>query len=109
MEIFKPTHIVFVLLFMLGCSNRDIDINTFSITEETVEASTKSVSIRGAYDFYTEVRGMKISIGREEDLSDAIVRDVRLEGRDFSVYVDGLSPYVEYYYRYVIDFGLEKN
>ena len=94
-----------VLLFVFGCKNKDIDIETLKIDYEKVTPSATSVSIRGSYSFSGNVNGMKIIIGLKESLIDATIHDMQLEGTDFFVTIDDLMPDTTYYYCYSIDVG----
>ena len=88
-----------------SCQNEDIDIDTFLISQESVEPTSSSVSISGSYDFEGEVRGVRLAIGLEENLSDASMHSVTLSNHDFSVRVRDLLPDMTYYYRYSVDVG----
>lgn len=88
-----------------GCKNKDIDCDTFKIETEKVTPAIISVSISGSYSFSGIVKGMKVSIGENENLNDASSYDLKTEGTDFSVTVGNLKPSTTHYYRYSIDFG----
>ena len=94
-----------VLLFVLGCKNKDIDIETLKIDYEKVTPTATSVSINGSYSFSGNVNGMKIIIGLKESLIDATIHNMQLEGTDFYVTIEDLIPDTTYYYRYSIDVG----
>lgn len=94
----------FIALFTT-CKNPGIDYNTFSIKEENIQPGAHNVMVSGEYDFLGEVISMTLSIGLNEQLTDAESHSMNLEGKSFSVAVDSLNPRTSYYYCYVIEFG----
>lgn len=105
------THKLFsslLLLALIGfsaCKNKNLDIDSFKIERERIVPAATNVTITGSYSFTGDVYGMKINIGEKENLIDASIYEMQLEGMDFSVIVEGLKPNTEYYYRYTINFG----
>lgn len=96
-------------LLLNSCQNKDIDIDSFSISEEQLRPGYDTVYIEGSYDFFEEVESMKLNIGRDSTLSDARSHVVALEGRNFSVTVKNLQPATTYYYKYSANIGLSKD
>lgn len=94
----------FIALFTT-CKNPGIDYNTFSITEENIQPGAHNVMVSGEYDFLGEVISMTLSIGLNEQLTDAESHSMNLEGKSFSIAVDSLNPSTSYYYCYVVEFG----
>ena len=101
--------VLFLLLFINNCQNKDIDMAKFAIEEERVRPGTDTVGIEGTYDFAREARSMKIHMGLDSTLSDASSQAVTLLGKDYSVTVRGLQPGTTYYYRYSADFGMHSD
>jgi len=93
------------MLAMPSCQNKDINADAFKIERERVVPSVSSVSVTGSYSFAGTVKGMKINVGEKESLIDAVSHDMQLQGADFSVVVENLTPNTEYYYCYSVDFG----
>ena len=99
--------IISVALFN-ACKNKDIETVSFKIGEERAIPTATSVVITGSYSFSGTIKGMKVSIGEKENLNDASLHDMNVEGTDFSVTVSGLKPTTEYYYRFSVDFGMNE-
>lgn len=98
-----------VLLLAIACKNQKVDYDTFSLQDETVQASANRVNITGSYSFTGYVGNMKINIGENENLTDARQYPVQLIDKDYSVTVDSLHPNTRYYYCYSIDFGMKED
>ena len=88
-----------------SCRNEDIDTDTFKIERERVVPSVDSVSITGSYSFAGTVKSMKVNIGERENLIDANIHELTLEGTNFSGTIESLKPSTKYYYCYAVDFG----
>ena len=99
--------IISVALFN-ACKNKDIETVSFKIGEERAIPTATNVVITGSYAFAGTIKGMKVSIGEKENLNDASLHDMNVEGTDFSVTVGGLKPTTEYYYRFSVDFGMNE-
>lgn len=97
------------MLAMSSCRNDDISTDSFKIERERAFATADSVSITGSYSFAGLVKGMKVNIGEQESLIDALSYDLMLEGTDFSVSIGNLKPSTQYYYCYSVDFGTNDN
>jgi hypothetical protein len=94
----------FLLLFG-ACKNKNINPDSFKISNERVEAEANRVTIKGNYSFVGVVEGMTLNLGLKENLVDAESHEVLMEGTSFSVTVENLMPDTTYYYRYSVDFG----
>ena len=107
----KNTYITLLTLAILcgACKNQAVDYALFEITDERVQPESNGAAISGTYSFTGEVNGMKINMGLDEQLVDAVTYPLNLEGCDFSVSIDSLKPNTTYYYCYSIDFGLQKD
>lgn len=105
------TYIALLTLAILcgACKNKAVDYTSFEIAEEQVQPESNSVAITGTYSYTGEVNCMKIIIGLDDKLSDAIPYPMNLEGCDFSISIDSLRPNTKYYYCYSIDFGLKND
>ena len=106
----KTTYRLFFLCFIAilvlpSCHNEDISTDSFLIERERIVPSTDSVSITGSYSFSGSVKAMKVNIGEQESLIDALAHDMLIVGSDFSVTIGNLKPSTKYYYRYSVDFG----
>lgn len=93
----------FLTLFTT-CKNPKIDYNTFSITEESIQPGTRSVTVSGEYSFVGVVKSMKLEIGLDEQLVDVESHSVDLDNQSFSATVDGLTPGTSYHYCYAVEF-----
>lgn len=111
MKIKINTYIALLAFAILcgACKNKAIDYSLFEIAEEQVQPESNSVAISGIYSFSGEVNGMKINMGLDDKLSDAVTYPMNLEGCNFSVSIDSLKPNTTYYYCYSVDFGLQKD
>lgn len=103
--------LVFAILCS-ACKNQAVDY--FGIVDEQVKPKSDSVTITGTcYSFNMEVNDMKIKLGKNEELVDAVSHDMvfdkTLEGYDFLVSIGCLQPNTTYYYRYVVDLGLKEH
>ena len=101
--------VLFLLLFIGGCQNDDIDIETFSIATEQVLTGVDTVGITGTYDFFKEAEAMKINIGRDSTLADASIHAVSLVGKEYSVIVRNLQANTKYYYNYSVNVGVHND
>ena len=101
--------VLFLLLFISGCQNKDIDIETFRIATEQVQTGIDTVGIIGTYDFFKEAEAMKINIGRDSTLTDASSHAVALVGKDYSVIVRNLQANTQYYYNYSVNVGVHND
>lgn len=105
------TYITLLTLAILcgACKNQAVDFSLFEIADEQVQPESNSVAISGSFSFTGEVNGMKVNMGLDEQLVDAVTYLLNLEGCDFSVSIDSLKPNTTYFYRYSIDFGFQKD
>ena len=69
-----------------------------------------SVSISGSYEFTgsCQIIGMMASIAQNDDFSDARNIGLNLQGNRFDMTVNDLEKGTLYYYRFVVDYGGEK-
>lgn len=102
------TSLLLAVLFG-SCKNKAVDYSLFEIKDEHIQAESTNAVISGAYSFRGEVNGMKFNLGTNENLSDALIYDMLLEGDEFSITLDSLIPNTTYYYCYNVDFGLQKD
>jgi uncharacterized repeat protein (TIGR02543 family) len=96
---------ILTMVTLSTCQNKDINADAFKIERERVVPSVSSVSVTGSYSFAGTVKGMKMNVGEKESLIDAVSHEMQLQGTDFSVVVENLTPNTEYYYCYSVDFG----
>ena len=101
--------IIAFLLSLGGCKNKDIESESFKIEQERAVPASSSVSISGSFSFSGTVKGMKVSVGEKENLNDADLHDMLIDGTDFFVTVENLKSSTEHYYRYSVDFGTGEN
>ena len=91
--VFRFLIISFIALLTIpSCRNEDIDTDTFKIERERVVPSVDSVSITGSYSFAGTVKSMKVNIGERENLIDANIHELTLEGTNFSGTIESLKP-----------------
>ncbi len=95
-----------VFLLFCSCQNKDIDVNTFTISEEQVMPGIDTASFRGSYDFFLEAESMKIYVSRDSAMLDTRSIELTLEGQEFSGTLRGLRGNTVYYYRYGVDIGM---
>lgn len=102
-------HIFMFLLTFLGllttCKNPGIDYNTFTLTETNIHPEAHQVTVTGSFDFSGEVVGLKINIGLDEQLTDAVSHSMSLKNQSFSATIDGLAAATTYYCNLIVEFG----
>lgn len=100
----KPKLVLLMVLFPLvvftACKNKAVDVSSFEIVDENVQPELNGATISGTINSSKEIVNLKIHIGLQETLSDASVREMDLEGSEFSVAIEDLSPGTMYYYCY---------
>ena len=101
---------VFVLLAVAVSCKKDTEVNvsTFKIEHESIEATAQSVVISGEYDYGGRIDGITLIMGRATDLLDGDSHRTLLDGTLFRVEVSGLRTNTTYYYRYSVDYGGNK-
>lgn len=111
MNIKLNNFIAFMLFTLLcgACKNKAVDYYRFEISEEQIQPEPNRVVVSGTYSFDGVVNSMKLILGLDEKLTDAVSYLMNLEGFDFSVNIDSLKPNTLYYYCYGVDFGLHND
>ena len=101
---------VMVLASLFTSCRRHPTIESFTVDIERLEVGVNSVNIVGSYEFKGtgEVVGMMASLARNNDFSDARNIGLDLQGNHFDMTVGDLEKGTLYYYRFVVDYGGEK-
>lgn len=100
-------------IFGLFSCKKDTEVNTdkFSINKEkekiVVEAT--SVTISGSYSYSGKINSIEVEYAENEVLLSSSMAEVSIEGKNYSVNLVDLHPGTQYFYRYVVDFGTDKN
>ena len=100
----KITLAIASLFLLTMCKNPDIEYSIFSIAHDTIIPEARKAEVIGEFDFLGEVSDMKISVGRDEQLTDAKNYLMNVDRHSFSTSIDSLVPNTLYYYCYVIEF-----
>ena len=98
-----------ILLFLAGCKKFDeIEASKVVIIEENIEKGWDYIKINVEYDYPVESETVKLYLSEKEDMSGAESYSCNVEGKKFSVEVEGLKGGVDYYYCYEYDNGYGK-
>jgi hypothetical protein len=100
-------------VFGLFSCKKDTDVNTdkFSINKEKekVVAEATSATISGTYSYSGKINSIEVEYAENEALLSSSTTEALVEGKNYSVKLLDLHPGTQYYYRYVVDFGTDKN
>ena len=98
-----------ITLVFAGCKKFDeIEASKVEIVEEKIEKGWDYIKINVEYDYPVELEAVTLYLSEKEDMSGAEVYECSLEGKKFSVEVEGLKEGATYYYCYGYDNGYEK-
>lgn len=104
-KLFNKVLLGIALLLMAACKNPPIGIESFKIIDEKIDAEVYGAKATGVFSFEGKMREMKMNVGLDESLTDAVEYVVELDDHTFSAKIDNLNPNTTYYYNYGIDFG----
>ena len=108
----RPYIVLFLFLMVLGFMSckKDEDPNIQSITfeREYFQYTPTTVTVSGVYAYDGRIDGIKMQVGKRNDLADARAFEADIDGRDYTVEITGLQPGTEYHYCYEVDYGFSK-
>ena len=98
-----------ITLIFAGCKKFDeIEASKVEIMEEKIEKGWDYIKIDVEYDYPVDLEAVTLYLSEKEDMSGAEAYECNLEGKKFTVDVEGLKEGVAYYYCYEYDNGYEK-
>ena len=98
-----------ITLIFAGCKKFDeIEASKVEIVEEKIEKFWDYIKINVEYDYPVALEAVTLYLSEKEDMSEAEAYECNVEGKKFSVKVEGLKEGVGYYYCYEYDNGYEK-
>ena len=97
-----------ITLIFAGCKKFDeIEASKVEIINENIEKGWDYVKINVEYDYPVELEAVTLYLSEKEDMSGAEAYDCKVEGKKFSVKVEGLKEGIAYYYCYEYDDGYD--
>jgi hypothetical protein len=98
------------LAALLFSCKKDNEPNIQSITfeREYFHYTPTTVTVSGVYTYDGKINGIKMQVGKRNDLADAHAFVADIDGTDYTVEVIGLQPGTEYHYCYEVDYGFSK-
>ena len=98
------------LAALLFSCKKDNDPNIQSITfeREYFSYTPTAVTVSGVYSYGGKIDGIKMQVGKRNDLADAHAFEADIDGKDYTVEITGLQPGTEYHYCYEVDYGFSK-
>ena len=95
-----------ILFFFVSCK-KDVEpeASKVEIIEENIEKGWDYIKISAQYSYPVELEAVTLYLSEKEDMSGAEAYDCKVEGKKFSVKVEGLKGGVDYYYCYEYDDG----
>ena len=98
-----------ITLILAGCKKFDeIEASKVEIVEENIEKGWDYIKVNVEYDYPVELESVTLYLSEKEDMSGAEAYECNVEGKKFSVEIEGLKEGVGYYYCYEYDNGYEK-
>ncbi len=98
-----------ITLVFAGCKKFDvIEASKVEIIEENIEKGSDYIKINVEYDYPVELEAVTLYLSEKEDMSGAESYSCNVEGKKFSVEIEGLKEGVAYYYCYEYDDGYNK-
>ena len=96
---------IMTLLFA-GCK-KDVEpeASKVEIIEENIEKGWDYIKINVEYDYPVELEAVTLYLSEKEDMSGAEAYDCKVDGKNFSVEVEGIKDETDYYYFYEYDNG----
>lgn len=106
---FKLLMCAVLCVFVCGSCKKDPQPNSETIQilkeKEKITVGTDCATIKGEYAYSGVVNGMKLRVGTEEHLYGSDDYHITVNGKTYSVEVNGLQPGTMYYYAYLVDYG----
>ena len=102
----------FLTISLFSCK-KDTEVNTdkFEINKEkekiTVEATSATIS--GVYSYSGKINSIEVEYAENEALLSSHMAEASIDGKKYSVEIDNLRPGIQYFYRYIVDFGTGDN
>ena len=98
-----------MILIFAGCKKDDvIEASKVEIINLNLEKGTDYFKVIGEYDYPEELADINLYLSEKEDMNGAKTYKCNLEGKTFSVEVDGLKDGTKYYYQLEYYNGYEK-
>ena len=90
-----------ITLIFAGCKKFDeIEASKVEILEEIIEKGWDYIKIDVEYDYPVDLEAVSLYLSEKEDMSGAEAYECNVEGKKFSVEVEGLKAGKDYYYCY---------
>ena len=107
---FSIATLAIALAALLFSCKKDNDPNIQSITfeREYFSYTPTAVTVSGMYSYGGKIDGIKMQVGKRNDLADAHAFEADIDGKDYTVEITGLQPGTEYHYCYEVDYGFSK-
>ena len=101
------TTMAIVLVALVFSCKKDNDPNIQSITfeREYFSYTPTTVTVTGVYSYDGRIDGIKMQVGKRNDLADARAFVADIDGTNYTVEATGLQPGTEYHYCYEVDYG----
>ena len=98
-----------ITIFFAGCK-KDVEpvASKLEMTNETIERGWDYVKITAEYEYPVELKSIVLYLSENEDMSGARTYSCKIEGKTFSVEVDGLEEGRDYYCYFEFDDGYNK-
>ena len=97
-----------IILFFSGCKKFDtIEASKVEITNETINVGWDYIKLNIEYNYPVELESVTLYLSEKDDMGGAKAYECYLEGKTFSVEVDGLKGRTKYYYRFEFDNGYD--
>ena len=97
-----------ITLILAGCKKFDeIEASKVQIVEEKIEKGWDYIKINVKYDYPVELEAVTLYLSEKEDMSGAESYSCNVEGKTFSVKVEGLNEGTIYYYCYEYNDGYD--
>ena len=95
-----------MILIFAGCKKFDeIGASKVEIIKGNIEKGSGCININVEYDYPVELEAVTLYLSEKEDMSGAEAYDCKVEGKKFSVKVEGIKDETDYYYFYEYDNG----
>ena len=98
------------LAALVSSCKKDEDPNIQSITfeREYFNYTPTTVTVSGLYSYGGKIDGIKMQVGKRNDLADARAFEADIDGTNYTVEITDLQPGTEYHYCYEVDYGFSK-